>query len=54
MTVEYNREDLLDLRDRLNKLEDEQAKSQVRMGVLTTLIALVVPSVITILPHFLQ
>ena len=54
MTVDNNREDLVNLRNRVNKLEEELAKAQVRMSVLTTLIALVVPSVITILPHFLS
>lgn len=50
MSTEYNRADIIDLRERINKLEDEVAKTVVKLSVITTLIALVLPAVITIAP----
>lgn len=52
MTADYNRQDIVDLRNRVNKLEDQVARNIVKMSVVTALIALTIPSLITIAPIF--
>ena len=54
MSTEYNRQDIIDLRERLNKIEDQVSRNVVKMGVITTLIALTIPSLITIAPIFFK
>ena len=53
MTTEINRADLLDLRDRINDLEVCVAKNNVRMGFISALLSLTIPSVITLIPFML-
>lgn len=52
--TDINRQDIIDLRGRINDLEEQVTKNNVRMGVITTIIALAVPSIITIAPNFIQ
>ena len=54
MTTEINRQDLLDLRERVCKLETATAGLVVKIGVLASLISIAVPSVATILPTVLH
>ena len=49
MTNDYLRSDIVDLRERVNKLEDSQAKI---VGVVLVL-SVIVPAAITLIPSFL-
>lgn len=54
MSIEFNRADIIDLRERVNRLEEEQTKLITKVGVVACLISLVVPSLITIAPTILE
>ena len=54
MLDQINRQDLKDLRDRLNKLEEQTAGMVVKIGVLASLISITIPAVASVLPHFLS
>ena len=54
MSTEINREDIVDLRARVNVLEEKLAKVVVRMGVICSIIATAIPSAAAIAPSLMH